>query len=670
MAGYEQYQRVSREIATAVVSGAITPMWAADGTSFEYARDGWRYRYDIAAQRATRLGRDEPARPGAAAAAAARNLQGARPGATLSPTGDHQAFVHEHNLWVAQANGSNPTAATTDGNEAERIHYGTVPWVYTEELRQTTGMWWSPAGTKLAAYRVDLRGVNDYSLTLGQTGSRSHVGVEAYPQPGSANPIVDVVVYDVTTRQTVTLDVRGGTPFDNATVGHYVYHVGWTPDGREVTLMRMNRGQKARELAACSPETGRCRTVVRDVWPTGWVESRPTMRFLPDGRRFLWLSDRTGFRNVYLYDLSGALLATVTALDVDVEEILDVRVSSGTVYYTARDGDNHMKTQLHRVGLDGRDDRRLTDPAFAHTVSTAPDGRHFVDVTETHDRPPASRLMTTDGQLVAEVATSDTTKFERLGLRPVELFTFLGGDGSTTLHGMLHFPSTFDASRRYPLLVTAYAAPETNGATEAFTLPHRLTELGFLVASFDSRGAAGRGKRFVDAVYGRLGSVEVDDQAAGVQALAARPYVDRSRVGIFGTSYGGYVALMALMRYPDVFAAASSSAAVTDWRQYTSVYTERYMGLPTDNAAGYERGSALRLASTLRGRLMLYYGTADENVHPSHTLQLIQALQRAGKSFDVQVGPDLGHTSLNEERMMEFFVEHLGEKAGANAPAF
>jgi dipeptidyl-peptidase-4 len=209
-------------------------------------------------------------------------------------------------------------------------------------------------------------------------------------------------------------------------------------------------------------------------------------------------------------------------------------------------------------------------------------------------------------------------------------------------------------------LVSVYAGPETNGARETFATPNPLTEFGFLVAAFDSRSAAGRGKRFLDAIYQKFGQVEIDDQAAGVRSLRDRPYVDSERVGIYGTSYGGYASVVALLRHPDAFQAACGSSSVTDFRHYDTIYTERYMRTPQENKAGYDAGSAVVHAADLKGRLMLYYGTADDNVHPANTLQLVQALQRAGKSFELQVGPDAGHSSISRDRMMEFFIEALG----------
>ena len=340
--------------------------------------------------------------------------------------------------------------------------------------------------------------------------------------------------------------------------------------------------------------------------------------------------------------------------------MLRVDEAAGHVYYTARSGDNPMKLQLHRVGLHGKGDTRLTDPAFHHTIDFAPDGKHFIDVYQTHAAPPASRLVTADGKVVTELAKSDTTKFEKLGLRAPELLKFKAADGTTDLYGLLHFPSNFDPAKKYPLLVSVYAGPATNGARETFTPPSALTEYGFLVAAFDSRSAGGRGKKFLDAIYGKLGVVEIDDQAAGVKSLWERPYLDKTRVGM----YGGLVRRVRVDHVPvaapvDVFQAACASSPVTDYRLYYSIYTERYMGLPQDNKAGYDAGSAVVHAAKLKGRLMIYYGTADNNVHPSNSLQLIRALQRAGKSFDLQVGPDQGHSGIAQPRMMEFFIENL-----------
>jgi dipeptidyl-peptidase 4 len=501
--------------------------------------------------------------------------------------------------------------------------------------------------------------VSDYFLALDQTALMTRLDAEPYPKPGAPNPVVDLFVYDLASKKLTRLDVRDGAPFSNDSIGHYVYHVSWSRDGKELLFNRTNRKQNAMEFVAADMATGKCRVVVREEWPASWVENTPAMRFLKDNRRFVWSSERTGWRNFYLYDLSGKLLTTLTNHPFEVADVVHIDEDAGLLYYTARSGDNPMKLQLHRVGLDGKGDVRLTDPAFNHSIDLAPDGKHMIDTCQTHDQPPMTRLLDAEGKVVADLTKSDMTKFDQLKLERVELFTFKAADGKTDLYGLLHKPSNFDPKKKYPLLVSVYAGPNTNGASENFTTPNALTEYGFLVARLDSRSAGGRGKQFLDAIYEKLGVTEIDDQAAGVKALATRPYVDGKRVGIFGTSYGGYASALCLLRYPDVFQAACASSPVTDYRLYDSIYTERYMWLPEENKKGYDAGSAMTYADKLKGRLMIFFGTADNNVHPSNSLQLIRALQRAGKSFEVQVGPDAGHSGVSQPRMMEFFIENL-----------
>jgi dipeptidyl-peptidase-4 len=403
--------------------------------------------------------------------------------------------------------------------------------------------------------------------------------------------------------------------------------------------------------------------VIHEEWPTGWIDDdpAPSMTVLKDGNRFIWESDRTGFTNYYLYDFKAAKLITpLTQLPAEVVSIVRIDEASGSMYYTARDGDNYMKVQLHRVGLDGKNDKRLTDPAFTHSISLAPDGKHFVDVAEAHDQAPVARLMDANGAVAGEIARMDLTKFNAAGLKKVELYTYKTSDGKATLHGIIHFPSNFDPNRKYPVLVSVYGGPAvTNSTSERFQVSSATTEYGFIVVNVEARTNPGMGRRYLDDVYLKLGQVEQDDMADGIKALWNRPYIDKDRVGIYGTSYGGYTSVMEILRHPEVFAAASSSSPPTDWRNYDTIYTERYMWIPQENKEGYDKGSAMSYVDNLRGRLMLYWGTADNNVHPSNMMQLITALQRAGKSFDVQVGPDRGHSGIDPQRMMEFFIENL-----------
>jgi dipeptidyl-peptidase 4 len=656
--GHAQYERVAGQISGSMQSGALSVTWVQEGRAFEYQRDGTWHRYDVAARRASAIGAPTPT-GGSGAAGRGGVARGRQFESATSPDGARVAFYRDRNLWLRNADGSGERAITTAGRLEQRTKYGTGSWVYGEELGQNTAIWWSPDGSKVAYYFFDESEVADYYLQLDQTKLQSTIDVEAYPKAGTSNPRVEVYVYDIAAGRSTRLDIRMGQPLSDDVVGHYAYRVGWTPDGSEITLNRTNRRQNIMEFTACSPSTGACRAIVREEWPTGWVMNSPPMQYLQDGRRFLWTSERNGFRNIYLYDLAGRLHATVTQHPFDVQGIVRVDERAGQLWYMARSGDNYLKSQLHRVSLDGRNDRRLTDPAFTHSASVAPDGRHFVAVSQAHDTPPVTRLLNAEGRIIAELATSDMTRFRELGLQQVEMFRYTTADGVTEAFGMIHRPHNFDPGRKYPVLFSVYAGPGNNGARETFTLPNALTEYGFIVVTVDGRHSAGQGKRVNDAIYQNLGVTEIDDIAAAARALHGRPYVDGGRVGIYGTSYGGYASIMALLRYPDLFHAASASAPVTDWRHYDTIYTERYMYTPQVNRAGYDAGSAMTYVGNLRGRLMIYYGTADNNVHPNNVMELIAALQRAGKSFEVQVGPDRGHTSINQQRMMEFFIENL-----------
>jgi dipeptidyl-peptidase 4 len=694
MPGYAQAQKMTPFLTTAVKLGSVSVTWNEDSKTFEYARDGKLYRYDVAARQAAEIGTaPESTGRGGRGRGQGGPERGRQYAFADSPDKSLRAQFNEkdRNLYLLDQSTNAETPITTDGSRERRIKYGTASWVYGEELDQTTAMWWSPDGRKLAFYRFDESAVPDYYLQLDQTKLQSIVDTEAYPKAGAPNPVVDLFVYDVATKKTIRFDVRDGKPFDNSVVGHYVYHVQWSPDGRELLFHRTNRRQNVLELMAANPETGALRVVIREESKTAWVDNNPTMVFLKDGRRFIWQSERNGWNNFYLYDLTGRLIAPLTNhATFEAGTLIKVDENAGVVFYTARDGDNHLKLQVHRVNLDGTRNLRLTDPKFHHTVGgclpaatpagrggsncgVSPNGQYFVEVYQTHDTPPATRLVdASEGRIVAEIAASDTSRYDQLGFRKSELFTYTAADGQTTLHGLMQFPSTFDPSRKYPVLVPVYGGPgsASNTARETFVMPHQLAEYGFLIVNVDSRSAPGRGRHTLDQIYLKLGQVEIDDMAAGVKSLASRPYVDPARVGMYGTSYGGYASVMSVLRYPNVYAAASASSPVTAWNHYDSIYTERYMWIPQENKPGYEAGSAMTYAKDLKGRLMLYYGTADNNVHPSNMMQLIAALQAAGKSFDLQVGPDRGHSGINSERMMEFFIENLIVKPAASATNF
>ena len=296
MPGYERYAAMAPKLASTIKSGAITPQWAEDGGSFEFLRDGKRFRYTVATKAVTEAG---PTNGGAAMGARRPNAPARGRQYTEAWTADSamKAVYRDHNLFISARDGSGERQLTTDGSKERRIKYGTASWVYGEELDQVTAMWWSPSGTQLAYYRFDENPVKDYWLQMDQTAVQGSVMIEAYPKAGTQNPIVDLFVHDLPSGKTIRIDARDGKPLTDDVVGHYVYGITWSPDGSELLLRRTNRRQNIMEFAACSPTSGACRVLVREEWLASWTENSPTIRWLADGKRFIWESERNGFKN-------------------------------------------------------------------------------------------------------------------------------------------------------------------------------------------------------------------------------------------------------------------------------------------------------------------------------------------------------------------------------------
>jgi dipeptidyl-peptidase-4 len=635
--GYDRYQLVQRSMSEFARGGTVRAVrWTEDGRLL-YTVEGQRSAVDLATMERTELeegdeprrGGDRPRRRGPG-----RGRQFER---AASPDGSWTAICRDWNVVIEDGEDQVVHRVTTQGSRKHR--YGKASWVYGEELDQNTAMWWSPDSTMLAFYEFDERRVEDFYLVRGLTEVRTEPVMEGYPKPGEPNPVARLHVYHLESGRTVAVDT--GSPQGT---GHYVYSVRFSPDGRYLLFNRTNRWQNRLEVVAADPATGESRVVLTETQET-WQENSPEMRFLADGHRFIWETERTGFKQLELRDLSGGWLATLTDHDAPVDRIILVDEPGGTIFYTAfTDEELPLNAQLHRVGLDGRDGRRLTAPGRHHSVQISPDGRWFVTRAETLTDPPVTTLHDgTDGEQVLVLAESDSSRFQELGLQPAELFTVKAADGETDLYGILYKPSDFRPDRLYPLVVDVYGGPFSQRVRNSYRPVNPLCELGFLVAVVDNRGTINRGKAFESANYLKLGEVDLDDQAAAVRALAERPYVDGGRVGIYGSSYGGYMSALAVLKHPDVFHAAVAGAAFFNDTATTEIYTERYMRTPEANPDGYEQGSCLTYAHQLSGRLLLLHGMMDDNVHPTNAWQLVDKLHELGRSFEMMFFPNNGH---------------------------
>ncbi len=665
LAGAKDMRRLSQIASGAGTGGSIgSVLYPIAGPSIFFEKDGAWYRVDLTSGEISPSGHPKDGygplvdHPPAGSKRAARGRQVAE---ELSPDGTMVAASVDGNVVLRpsgsapakpkrdRAKGDRPRAAsqterapvsgeepkakriTQDGGSA-RIKYGTASWVYGEELDQTTAMWWSPDSSKLAFYRFDESQVKDYWLLGGLSSTRSSLLSEAYPKPGEPNPTAQILIYDLASETTTTVDT---TLSDGAPA--YIFNVRWSPDGSELLFNRAPRRQDWVEILAANPKTGATRVVVR-ASQEAWQENSPLVRFLDDGVHFLFETEANGFKNFEIRSLKDNSIIEVTRNEFPALEVVLLDEKHGDLWYTAASGANPVQPQLHVAKLSGGGGTRVTTEALSHSdFRIAPNGESVVATAESHSVPPRTLVYLRSGEragLVATLAVGVDSVLAAEGIRPSELFTCKAADGVTDLYGELFFPPNFDEAKSYPLVIDTYGGPTIQLVKDEWRPCNPHTALGFLIARVDNRGTPGRGKAFETATYLALGGPDADDQAAAASFLAAdRSYVDGKRIGITGHSYGGYMSAICLIRHPEVFVAAVAGAPVTDWRNYDSIYTERYMRQPHENESGYDLGSCVKHANNLKGKLLLLHGMVDDNVHPANTFELANALQSINRPF-------------------------------------
>lgn len=584
---------------------------------------------------------------------------------SLAPDGSAVAFVRGGELNVVAATGG-ASRQLTSGGEASGRTRGLAEFVAQEEMGRSTGHWWAPDSARLAFAEVDESHVPVFRIAHHGATSPYEAEDHRYPFAGGPNAVVRLGV----------VEVEGGPPrwLDlSDTDDVYLARAGWTPDGAVVAQVE-DRSQSRLDLVRFDPRTGDRTLLLReesDVWINLHDLFRPLERSAGMAGWFVWGSERSGFRHLYLCDGAGGVVRALTAGEWMVDSLDGVDEDAGLVFFSAtRDGPTER--HLYVVGLDGGQPRRLTDEPGTHHVVVDHAGRRFVDTHSALDRPPTVTLRSTaDGQPLHVLDDGADPRVERLGLPPPELVSLPAADG-TNLHAAVHRPSRPGPPGPAPTVVSVYGGPHVQRVVNAWSTTadmraQHLRSRGYLVVVVDNRGSARRGLAFEGAVRHRLGSVEVEDQVAAVRWLVERGLADRERVGIYGWSYGGYLAALCLARAPGTFAAAVAGAPVVHWDGYDTHYTERYMGTPAANPHGYERSSVLSHVGTMSGPVMLIHGLLDENVHFRHTARLVSALNRAGKPYELLLFPDERHLPRREEdrtymedRVVDFFLRRLG----------
>lgn len=657
--------------------------WSDDVSSLYFQKDGQWHRVSLADGAITDISSDAVPSSSAERAAATRRRGGGGPPARgrqrtseRSPDGAWTISTDGANVSIRGAEGE-PHALTNDGTGDAGLKYGTACWVYGEELDQHSAMWWSPDSRVVAFYRFDERSVPAYYMLGGYTKQRTRVEQERYPKPGDPNPTPSILLY----RLPASGGPAGGDligPIDLQGTDHYVYGLEFTPDSKELLVHRLNRHQNHLELLAIDAATGKVRTVLEETQPC-YQKHLPLLRFLEDGRRFIWETERSGFAQYELRSLDGSEPIPLTgpkacgdAEEYPVSALIEVNESRGDLFYTAYGSETKINPQVFRAALDGSGCVRVTpDDRHYSQPTISPDGKWVVAVDQTVAEPPSTRVyqVPSAGQrpkrALATLAEGESDPFTPRGVKAPQLLSLTAADGATTIYGKLFQPSGTGHSgggTDHPLVVRVYGGPFFRSIENTFDPVDSATGLGFAVLQVDNRGTPGRGKAFEDATYLKLGIVDLDDQAAAVRQVDAMPGIDGTRVGILGTSYGGYMSALALLRYPDVFHAAIAEAAVTDWRNYDTIYTERYMRTPSENEAGYDNCSCVKLADKLEGKLLILHGMADDNVHPANAFQLAHELQGLNRPFEMMLYPTAGHGvggPSAESVRWSFLTKHL-----------
>jgi dipeptidyl-peptidase-4 len=573
----------------------------------------------------------------------------------LSPDGRQVAFRRQQDLYTLEVASRKETRLTHDGSAT--LLNGQLDWVYPEELELGTAYWWSPDSKRIAYLQFDISHEPIFPQ-VDLLSARGKLEPERYPKAGDPNADVRVGVAPAAGGPTRWMDL-------GETRGFLIARVDWLPSGDGLAVQRLNRVQNRLDLLLADPSSGSASPLLHEQDPY-WVDVSDSYRFLHDGKHFLWSSERDGFRHLYLYSMDGKLVHPITRGDWDVTEIAGVDEAAKTVYYMST-VQSPLERHLYRVGFDGKHAARLTQTAGMHSVSMSPNCEYYLDSESSLSSPRQRTLHAKDGKQTAVYMEADRKATEELQILPTEIVKVTASDGAL-LYARLIKPAGFSPEKKYPAIVMIYGGPGSQTVQNTWSgasWDQALAARGFVIWELDNRGSLGRGHRWQSAVFHNLGAKELEDQKEGVRYLESLGFVDPARVGIHGWSYGGFMTLYALCNAPDLFRAGIAGAPVTDWRNYDTIYTERYMGLPQENADGYRRGSVVAKAADLSAKLMIVHNFGDDNVHFQNTLQMADALERAGKQFELMVYPQKAHgvTGPVRKQMLEgmtrFFETNL-----------
>lgn len=581
--------------------------------------------------------------------------------ATFSPNGAQVAFVRSNNLFVKDLDSGEETQITFDG-EWNKVLNGGTDWVYEEEFAFDKAFFWSPDGGKIAFYRFDESEVPMMDMDMFNNQLYPENYTFKYPKAGEANSKVEIKVYNLQSGSITDVDLGRSGDF-------YVPRIKWTASSDALCTMVMNRLQNELELRLVNPNDGSSRSLMTEK-AESYIEISDDLTFLNDDS-FLWTSEANGYNHIYHYKADGTLKKQITSGTWDVTNFYGYNAKSGYLFFQASMNEPY-NTEVFRVKLNGKSLKQLNPAVGSNSAQFSSSFKYFILTHSDANTPASYALFASDGKEVRSLKDNADLK-ETLGgygLGSKEFFSFETSEG-VSLNGWMMKPADFDASKKYPVLMYVYGGPGSQTVTNSWggsnhMWYHMLNQKGYIVVSIDNRGTGHRGRDFRTVTYQQLGKYEIADQIEGAQYLGGLDYVDADRIGIWGWSYGGYMASLGVSKGADVFKMGIAVAPVTNWRYYDTIYTERYMRTPQENAEGYDDNSPINHVEKIKGSYLLVHGSADDNVHYQNTMEMIRALVNANVQFDLFVYPDKNHGIYGGNtrnhlytKMTSFILENL-----------
>ncbi len=559
--------------------------------------------------------------------------------ATLSPDGNKVAFVRNNNFFIKDLVSGKESAITNDG-KTNYIINGATDWVYEEEFSFSQAYEWSPDGNKLAYYKFDESRVKEFEMSEYNANLYPTVYRYKYPKAGDDNSIVSIHVYDLTTSKTTNIDIGKET-------NQYIPRIKWTDDTALLSVLRMNRLQNKLELLLANSSTGEAKIILTEESKT-YIEVDDNLTFLNGNKNFIWSSDRDGFSHLYFYNINGNLVNQITKGEWDVIEFKGIDEKTKKLFYTSNETASTEEC-LYAIHPDGTAKKKLSKNAGTNSVEFNTGFNYYINIFSDVNTPPFTTLHNSSGKRIRILENNAElkTKLESYSTSKKEFFTFKTPDG-LTLNGWIMKPTNFDATEKHPVLLTFYGGPGHNEVINkwggnSYMWHNLLTQKGYIVACVDNRGTERRGRDFKKCTYKQLGKLETEDQIEVAKYLGGLTYVDKTRIGVQGWSFGGYLSLLCMTKGVDYFKTGIAVAPVTNWRFYDSIYTERYLSTPQENPEGYDDNSPINFADMLKGKLLLIHGSADDNVHLQNTIEMSRSLIKANKPFEQFIYPDKNH---------------------------